>query len=250
MKKAAPFSAGPPACDEGLRLRVDLGQVVVLAARSRPAGAARSGGRTRPSRRPRSAPRRARTTGRPCAPAAAPASRRAPRCRPPRPASLGQFASPLDAVRMAHQRLLLPLAQAARQVDDACSASMRSPSACSSCTPARRSRRRTPRPRRCRCASACATCTASVWPNSGVSSGAVTKSLPDDGMCAELARGVGVVAQAGRVQRERHEAVEADPAAGALDGPRAMSFAGRGRSLHCDASLSSPRHCLSPLFPA
>ena len=66
--------------------------------------------------------------------------------------------------------------------------------------------------------SAWATCTASARPNSGDISGAVTKSLPDVGHRAELAAVVGVVAQARLVQRQRHEAVEGQPAAVRADG--------------------------------
>ena len=49
----------------------------------------------------------------------------------------------------------------------------------------------------------------------------------------ELAAGMGVVAQAGRVQRQRHEAVEGQPAAGLLDG-------GGDLGLQCGACALRP----------
>ena len=83
---------------------------------------------------------------------------------------------------------------------------------------------------------------ASARPNSGDSSGAVTKSLPDAGHQRRTGGcGVGVVAQARRVQRQRHEAVERQPAARRRRWPARIAPLQCG-SIHCRALLVAPDH--------
>ena len=83
----------------------------------------------------------------------------------------------------ARGRCALALAQRRRQLDDRVAADRARRARRAARPRARRSRRRTPRPRRCReASSASSTWRASARPNSGDSSGAVTKSLPTSGM--------------------------------------------------------------------
>ena len=152
------------------------------------AGAARSAGRPRRSRR------RARTTPRSCQ-ALAVAVQQLHRHRVEHlvaddhaAIALGPGVQPLAPCRrMRASALALALAQRARQVDDACSARRASPSASSSCAasapePAPNSHTSSVPVRSQRLRHL----PASARPNSGVSSGAVTKSLPDAGIAPNL----------------------------------------------------------------
>jgi hypothetical protein len=197
MKKAAPLlQAVGQRAHEGLRLRMDLGQVVVLAGRFRPAAAGRSA--IGPGEAVGS-----------CSSAAHHAALE------PHPALAHQqfhrhriehlvadhHAADRSGNSLTHstrsapwrQRLLLPLAQAARQFDDGV-AHVDAADLAERVQQLHRQRAgagaELPDGRGARgFSSASATCTASVAPNSGVISGAVTKSLPD-AACAPNLRDV------------------------------------------------------------
>ena len=183
--RAAPQRGGQRA-HEGLGLRVDLGHGAGHEGPVDRRAQRRSGGRPRRSRRRPAPTPRSNQRGRRSA-AAAPASRRAPRCRPPRRRMCSGRPS-----TQARGRRTAPAARAGARAASPtgrrwCSAAPGRRARRAAARPARPSRRRTPRPRRCRWRRAPArTCAASARPNSGDSSGAVTKSLPEDGIVPNL----------------------------------------------------------------
>ena len=174
---------------EGLGLRVDLGH----GSRAGPDldGRAQVGGPVAPGEAlAAGARRRARASAAVRSAAAAPAWRRAPRCRRTHAVASRSGSRSSQCTRSAEggERLALALAQACPTGRRSCSAAPGRPGLGSSCAasapePAPNSQTSLgaawP-------ASACATCTASARPNSGDISGAVTKSLPDAGICPNL----------------------------------------------------------------
>ncbi|MNK75054.1 hypothetical protein D3C87_945880 [compost metagenome] len=144
---------------------------------------------------------------------------------------LRQLPEPLDPPRIPRQRLLLPLAQGARQIDDAV-AHIAAPHLAQRMQQLHRQR---PRAR-------------AEFPHR-VGTGLLQRLehlhrervaehrrqlgrghevAAGRGHVAELGRGVGVVAQPRRIQGQGHEAVEADPSARALDGAGNQMVEGDG----------------------
>ena len=158
---------------------------------------------------------------------------------------LRQRVEPADAVA---ERAASPRAAARAAAPTArrsSSGGRASPSAASSsAASAPRAGAELPAPRRCRSRRAPrATWRASARPNSGDSSGAVTKSLPDLGHPADDRPAAGVVAEAGRVEGHRHEAAERDPAAGARRWPRRSARREGRRYTAVVLALRAPPHC-------
>ena len=223
--------------DEGLRLRVDLGhgagreRAVVRWAQRRSAGRTTPAHAAASSATPRSNQARrqqassctgiASSTSLPTTTASMRAGQRSSHCtRSPKP----------------RQPLGLARAQRGRQLDDAVATQLRAQCVEQGARPARPSRRRTRRTVSVSLASsACDSCRASAWPNSGVSSGAVTKSLPAPGQRPNCAVVRSRSSPGRRVQRQRHETVERQPAAPRHRWPARITACSRLDTLCCCA---------------
>ena len=196
--------------------------------RPRRVGRSRTG-----ERRSRRRRRRARASARRRNGSARPASRRAPRWRHDAGQRPRQRVEPAHAPRMLGRGAPAGARAGRRELDDRV-APHRSPSVASSSSRGAGAGAEFPDLVGCRLASsACSSWRASARPKSGDSSGAVTKSLPRPA-CDRRRPPARVVAEAGRIKRQRHEAA------------RTGSSRRRGRSPRRSVARAPPIHCRRP----